>query len=76
MSTRAKFYCQSVSKSIHWDGTKRNLFTAHFNPVMSDSDENKSFFAATPSGKLELGQFLEDAFEPGKQYYVDISLAA
>jgi len=43
---------------------------------MSDSDENKSFFAATPSGKLELGQFLEDAFEPGKQYYVDISLAA
>lgn len=76
MSTRAKFYCNSITKSLHWDGTKRNLFTTNFNPVMSTSDENKSFFAATPTGKLELGQFLEDAFEVGKEYYIDISLAA
>lgn len=72
---RAKFYCNSVTKSLHWDGTKRNLFTAKFNPVMSGSNENKQFFAATPSGSLELGQFLPDAFEPGKEYYVDFTPA-
>lgn len=73
MITRAKFQCSEVGKSIHWDGTRRPLFTARFNAVMNGSDENKSFFAATPNGTITLGQYLEDAFEPGKEYYVDFT---
>lgn len=42
-------------------------------PVMSGSEENKKFYAATPSGSIELGQFGEEVFEPGKTYFVDFS---
>jgi hypothetical protein len=72
---RAKFTCTTVSKSLHWDGSKRFLYTANLTPVTTGSDENKSFFAATPSGSISLGSFLEDAFEPGKEYYVDFTPA-
>jgi hypothetical protein len=76
MSTvRAKFVCRSVSKSKHWDGTNRFLFTASLQPVTGGTDENKSFFEATPQGSIELGAFLPDAFEPGKEYYVDFTPA-
>lgn len=70
-TVRAKFVCNSVTKSKHWDGSSRFLYTAHLNPVTSGTDENKKFFAATPSGHIELGAFLPEAFEPGKSYYVD-----
>ena len=40
---------------------------------MSGSEENKKFYAATPSGSIELGQFGEEVFEPGKTYFVDFS---
>ena len=73
-TVRAKFVCTTVSKSLHWDGTKRPLFTANLNAVTSGSDENKSFFAATPSGTIQLGSFLPEAFEIGKEYYVDFTL--
>lgn len=75
MIVRAKFTCTSVSKSKHWDGTGRFLHTATFNPVMTGSEENKKFFAATPIGSIQLGSFLEDAFEPGKEYVVDFTPA-
>lgn len=70
---RAKFSCTSVGKSVHWDGSKRFLFTANFIPVSGGTEENKSFWASTPSGRIELGSFLPDAFEPGKEYYVDFT---
>jgi len=73
--TRAKFVCTTVSKSKHWDGSGRFLFTAKLNPVMSGSEENKKFYTATPSGNIELGQFGEDVFEPGKSYFVDFTEA-
>ena len=73
--TRAKFYCTSVTKALHWDGTGRYLYTATLSPVTSGSDENKSFFSSTPSGKIELGSFSDNLFEPGKEYYVDFTPA-
>jgi len=75
MSTIAKFQCTSVTKTKHWDGTGRFLYTASLNPVMTGSDENKSFFAATPTGKIELGQFSSEQFEAGKEYYVEFKEA-
>lgn len=73
--TRAKFVCQSVSKSKHWNGSSENkfLYTAKLNPVTGNSDENKKFWEATPSGQIELTSILTDAFEPGKEYYVDFT---
>lgn len=73
--TRAKFLCYSVTKSKHWDGTRRYLYTASLNPVTSGSDENKSFFTSTPTGSITLGSFSEDLFEPGKEYFVDFTEA-
>lgn len=70
---RAKVICSAVIKRRHWDGSGRLLYTAEFTPVVSNSEENKKFFEATPSGKIELGTFKEDNFEPNKEYYVDFT---
>lgn len=47
-------------------------------PVYSGSEENKKFFDCTPSGQIQLGILNPEAFkqfEPGKEYYIDISEA-
>lgn len=51
------------------------LSTLTFIPVAGDTPENKLFWEATPSGKLELGMVNEEAvkgFEMLKEYYVTI----
>jgi hypothetical protein len=43
-----------------------------------NNEENKKFYDATPSGKLEFGSINEaalDSLELGKEYYITISLA-
>lgn len=75
MITRCKFKCDSVSKQKHWDKEKGFLHTVKMSPVMSGSEENKEFWAASPSGSFELGCIHADLFEPGKEYYIDISEA-
>lgn len=64
-----------MTKTKHWNGSENFLFTAKFTPVTSGSEENKRFYEATPSGTLELSQFKEDLFEPGKDYYLTIEKA-
>lgn len=71
---RAKFVCNEVTKRLHWDGTKRFLYTAKMSAVYSNSEENKKFFEATPSATIELSSFKEDHFIPGKEYYVDFTM--
>lgn len=75
MNTRAKFKCSSVTKSLHWDKSKGNLFAATLNPVTADNEENKKFFEATPAGQIQLSTIRDDHFEVGKDYYVDFTLA-
>ncbi len=71
--TRCKMTCDRVSISKHWDKEKGYLYEYKFSPVMHGSEENKAFFAATPSGGLEFGCVsVKDAFIPGREYYVDI----
>ena len=74
-TTRCKFTCQSVTKLRHWDKQKGFLYEAEFQAVHDGSDENKEFFDATPSGLLKVGTYKEDVFEPGKDYFIDISEA-
>lgn len=68
--TRCKFQCQSVTKAKYGE---KLLYTAEFQAVYAGSEENKKFFEWTPSGTLRLGVYKEDLFEPGKEYYLDIS---
>ena len=72
--TRCKFECVSVTKRKGW-GQHATLHDAEFTAVMSGSEENESFFAATPVGKLNVATVVPDVFEVGKSYYLDISAA-
>lgn len=68
MKTRCKVTCESVTQ--HTGG-----YEYVFNFVTSGSKENEDFFKWTPHGKFEFGVTEERKFEPGKEYYVDITLA-
>ena len=72
MDVRCKFKC--VKKSI----MEGNVGSVEMAPVTSGSEENQKFFKWTPWGKLEFGSINEEAmkqFEPGKEYFIDISPA-
>jgi hypothetical protein len=78
--TRCKFRCDSVSKSrgSTWDGSKSipiDLHGAKLFPVTGGSAENQQFFASTPSGYFEVVGLRHQPFEPGQEYYLDISAA-
>lgn len=68
---KAKFQCGAVRKTVYGENVECT-------PVISGSEENKSFSAATPSGKLELMITNPEAygsFVPGKSYYITIEEA-
>ena len=62
---------------FRWENEPFILHTVTFTPVYSSKpeSENKRFWDATPSGKLEFGTIREMPFEIGKEYYLDISPA-
>lgn len=75
MSVIAKFRCNNVTKTDHWEKEKGQLASITLSAVMGDGDneENKKFFAATPSGNISLGTVNPAAyeqFEEGEEYYV------
>ena len=78
-TVRCKFRCNAVSKRLDTGyqkpGQEKFLYTYEFSAVYDGSDENKRFFAYTPSGNLNVGSFKDDLFEPGKEYYLDLTLA-
>jgi hypothetical protein len=64
---RAKMKVEQKTQTTYGHGVK---LTA----VYGDSPENKAFFAATPSGVVEMSVVKPEvaaAFELGKEYYVD-----
>lgn len=69
---RCKFTCISVTKHLHWNRSGSYLYDFEFNPVTSGSEENKSFYEATPAGSVKLSTLKEDHFVVGKDYYLDI----
>jgi hypothetical protein len=83
MSVRAKFTVTSITRTqtTVWDGSKSvpcEVQTIKLWPVIDGSAENKSFFASTPSGSIELGTINVEAakqFELNKNYYVDFTAA-
>jgi hypothetical protein len=76
---RAKFVVQSIERQRHWDGTGREIQNIKLSAVTGGGDENKAFFAATPSGSITLGTVNADAageFQLGAEVYVDFTPAA
>jgi hypothetical protein len=72
---RAKYKCIEVIKRIAWNNKDVFIYVAKMSPVMDGSEENKKFFECTPVGSLEIGQYKEDVFEVGKEYYLDLTKA-
>jgi hypothetical protein len=74
MATRAKFVCSQTTQ--YMGGSKQAVLSA----VTDDGDpENKAFWSATPSGRIEIHVSNPDAaeqFEAGKAYYVDFTEVA
>ena len=73
MSVRAKFCCRDKSKDEHND--YHNIV---LEAVTDGSDENKSFWKHTPSGRLEMSidnPAAVEQFEVGKEYYLDFTPA-
>lgn len=77
MTVRAKFVVQRIERSKYYQGGE--MQTIVLSPVTSgNSEEDKKFWAATPSGEIKLGVLNKSAgdyFELGKAYYVDFVLA-
>ena len=70
---RAKFQCKSNAKDEHND--YHNIV---LEAVTDGSEENKSFWKYTPSGRLEISIDNPEAvkmFEAGKEYYIDFTPA-
>lgn len=66
---RAKFKVESVGPNGYAHEVK-------LTPVTTGSEENESFFAATPGGSIVMSVVKEDTanlFEVGKEYYVDFT---
>lgn len=73
---RCKFKCDSVEKSVQWDkNAAEMLFTAKMTAVYNNSPENADFWKWTPTGSFQVSCVKYDRFEPGKEYYLDISEA-
>jgi hypothetical protein len=71
MNTRCKFVCEYVQKFAY--GASIRL-----HPVHNSSEENSIFYSYTPGGELKLevvNPVVAEQFQPGKEYYIDISLA-
>ncbi len=73
MTTRCKFKCTGVRKVVSWRDKTKFLYEADFEPVTGGSPENEKFYEATPNGSFKVGQYKEDLFQPGKEYFLDIA---
>lgn len=77
MTVRAKFKVQSITRRPGWNGNKEVQEIKLF-PVVADSEENKKFYAATPSGEINLTTVNFDIgsqFDIGEEFYVDFTKA-
>ncbi|OWW18416.1 hypothetical protein [Noviherbaspirillum denitrificans] len=78
MTVRAKFKVTSITRQEHWDKAKGEIQTVRLAPVTSGSEENAAFYAATPSGQIELATINGEAgkqFGLGQEFYVDFTPA-
>lgn len=78
--TRCKFKCSSKTEkeASFWDSVANvskwgKVYDFEFWVVSGNSEENKQFFASTPSGKINVATVRDDTFQVGKEYYLDFT---
>ncbi len=83
LTVRAKFQCTSVRKyQAHIENPETHQwepgfgYEYEFMAVTSGSEENKQFFASTPTGSLKMSAVRADLFVPGQNYYLDFTPAS
>lgn len=67
MKVRAKFYVNQITHYM-------NGGSVTLQAVTGTSEENKTFWKYTPSGKIEMeidNEVALNGFEVGKEYYID-----
>lgn len=73
---QAKFYVSEISQYGH-PGNKNTGKRIKMMPVTSGSEENKAFWAATPTGSIEMTikpSDVADQFEIGQEILIDFHL--
>jgi hypothetical protein len=79
MTVRAKFKVAGINQVEGWGtGEHKVLHTITLRPVVGGSTENDKFYAATPSGEVQLGvvgAVVAGQFEIGKTFYLDFTPA-
>ena len=76
MAVRAKFKVQRIERSKWSPG--QEVQTIVLLPVVNGSEENKAFYAATPSGEIKLGTVNAKAaaeFDLDTEFYVTFEKA-
>lgn len=76
MTVRAKFKVQRIERSLWRRGVE--VQTIVLLPVVDGSDENATFYEATPGGEIKLGTVnaaAAAAFDLDTEYYVDFTRA-
>lgn len=80
-TVRAKFKVdakEEICNGKSADGTIAKQTNVKLSPVMSGSEENKTFWKWSPGGSIQLAcvnQAAADQFELGREYYVDFTPA-
>jgi hypothetical protein len=90
-TVRCKFRCNEVNTRVEqrsrqvddgeggkkYENYAQTLYGVKMTPVYSDKpdSENKKFWEFTPCGSFEMASIHEGMFEPGTDYYVDITPA-
>lgn len=75
---RAKFSCKKIEPPFGYGEDEKGRFEILLTPVLSGSPENRDFYRWTPSGEIRLGVVTSktaNAFEVGRDYYVDFTPA-
>jgi hypothetical protein len=77
MNVRAKFRCNFVAPT-HTNDPNATCVRVDMMPVYADGKGNDSWSKATPGGQLTMwitNPAAADAFEPGKEYFLDFTPA-
>jgi hypothetical protein len=78
MTVRAKFVVQTITQSQGW-GNNPRIWTVRLTPTSgAGAPENAAFYAATPSGSIDLSLVSEAVgkeFSIGQAFYVDFTPA-
>lgn len=85
MTVRAKFVVNTITRMMgtKWSGsesTPQEQWSIKLYPVTSETEEDRRFWLATPSGSIELNTVNPDAAQDfvdslGRKVYVDFSPA-